>query len=112
MIGKNILGSSYNKVIQAYQRNSSTHDSEIVKDYFPTAADFARFSEAGNQYECLEINQKRRWCDAQLTDMLKQNSKYLNLSEMSVEKRNLADPTDSAGNRRQYPPIESGVGIG
>nr|WP_320024125.1 transposase [uncultured Acetobacterium sp.] len=80
--------SSYEKVIQAYQENSTTLDSEILKDYFPTAADFVRFTEEENQDECLEINQKTRWCDAQLSDMLKQNSEYQNLGELSVEKRN------------------------
>lgn len=80
--------SSYDKVIQAYERNSPTLDIEIIKDYFPTAVDFARFSEEENQDECLEINQKIRWCDSQLTDMLRHNSEYQNLGELSVEKRN------------------------
>ncbi|MEL7661114.1 hypothetical protein [Acetobacterium wieringae] len=51
-------------------------------------ADFVRFSEKENQDECLEINQKSRLSDAQLTDILRQNSKYQNLGELSVEKRN------------------------
>lgn len=80
--------SSYEKVIQAYQVNSTTLDIEIIKDYFPTAADFVRFSEEENQDECLEINQKIRWCDSQLADMLRQNSEYQNLGELSVDKRN------------------------
>ncbi|MBU4438706.1 MAG: transposase [Acetobacterium sp.] len=80
--------SSYNKVIQAYQVNSTTLDIEIIKDYFPTVVDFVRFTEEENQDECLEINQKTRWCDAQLSDMLKQNSEYQNLGELSVDKRN------------------------
>lgn len=80
--------SSFDKVIRAYQRNSSTLDIEIIKDYFPTVADFVRFSEEENQDECLEINQKTRWCDTQLTDMLKQNIEYQNLVEQTVEKRN------------------------
>ncbi|MBI4857761.1 MAG: transposase [Acetobacterium woodii] len=80
--------SSYDKVIQAYQVNSTTLDIEIIKDYFPTAADFVRFSEEENQDECLEINQKIRWCDSQLADMLRQNSEYQNLGELSVDKRN------------------------
>ena len=51
-------------------------------------ADFVRFSEKENQDECLEINQKSRLSDAQLTDMLRQNCEYQNLGELSVEKRN------------------------
>ena len=80
--------SSYDKVIQAYQGNSTVLDIEIIKDYFPTVADFIRFSEEENQDECLEINQKIRWCDSQLSDMLRHNSEYQNLGELSVEKRN------------------------
>ena len=80
--------SSYDKVIQAYQVNSTTLDIEIIKDYFPTVADFVRFSEEENQDKCLEINPKTRLNDVQLTDMLRQNGKYLNLGELSVEKRN------------------------
>jgi hypothetical protein len=80
--------SSYDKVIQAYQGNPTVLDIEIIKDYFPTVADFVRFSEEENQDRCLEINLKTRWSDAQLTDMLRQNSEYQNLGELSVEKRN------------------------
>nr|WP_320024129.1 transposase [uncultured Acetobacterium sp.] len=80
--------SSYDKVIQGYQGNSTALDSEILKDYFPTVVDFVRFSEEENQDECLEINQKTKLSDAQLTDILRQNSEYRNLGELSVEKRN------------------------
>ncbi len=80
--------SSYDKVIQAYQRDSSTLDIEIIKDYFPTAADFVHFSNEENQDDFLEINQKTRWYNAQLTDMLRQNSEYQDLGEQSFEKRN------------------------
>ncbi|KAF5087842.1 Transposase IS200 like protein [anaerobic digester metagenome] len=80
--------SSYDKIIQAYQVNSTTLDIEIIKDYFPTAADFAHFSKEENKDECLEINPKIRRCDSQLADMLRQNSEYQNLGELSVEKRN------------------------
>ena len=51
-------------------------------------ADFVRFSEKETQDECLEINQKSRLSDAQLTDMLSQKSGCQNLGELSVEKRN------------------------
>ena len=80
--------SSYDKVIQAYQGNSTVLDIEIIKDYFPTVADFVRFSEEENQDRCLEINPKTRWSDVQLTDKLRQNSEYQNLSELPFEKRN------------------------
>ncbi|MBC3888422.1 transposase [Acetobacterium paludosum] len=80
--------SSYDKVIQAYQGNSTVLDIEIIKDYFPTVADFVRFSEEENQDKCLEINPKTRWSDAQLTDKLRQNSEYKNLGELPFEKRN------------------------
>ncbi|WP_414150957.1 hypothetical protein ACIZ62_18890 [Acetobacterium carbinolicum] len=79
--------SSYDKVIQAYQINSSKLNIEIIKDYFPSSADFVRFSEEENQDDFLEINQKTRWCNAQLTDMLRQNSEYQDLGEQSFEKR-------------------------
>lgn len=36
----------------------------------------------------MESNQKAKWCDAQLTDMLRQNSEYQNLGKLSFEKRN------------------------
>lgn len=80
--------SSYDKVIQAYQRNSSILNIEIIKEYFPSSVDFVRFLEQENQDECMEINQKAKWCDAQLTDMLRQNSEYQNLGELLFEKRN------------------------
>lgn len=43
------LWSSYDKVIQGYQGNSTALDVEIIKDYFPTVADFVCFSEKENQ---------------------------------------------------------------
>ncbi|WP_373483524.1 transposase [Acetobacterium sp.] len=80
--------SSYHKMIQAYQGNPTTLDSGIIKDYFPTAADFIRFSEEENQDDCLEIHLKTRTSDELLTAMLKHNSEYRNLGELSVDKRN------------------------
>ena len=80
--------SSYQQIIQAYQGNSSIIDMGIIKDYFPTAADFIRFSEEENQDECLEINLKTKWSDEQLTVLLSKNSEYRNLGELSVDKRN------------------------
>jgi REP element-mobilizing transposase RayT len=68
--------SSYDKIIQGYQGNSTALDSEIIKNYFPTVVNFVRFSEDENQDECLEINQKSRLSDAQLTDLLSQNPEY------------------------------------
>jgi len=62
--------SSYDKIIQGYQGNSTVLDSEIIKDYFPTVADFVRFLEEENQDECLETRSKTRWTDEQLTDLL------------------------------------------
>ncbi|AFA50205.1 hypothetical protein [Acetobacterium woodii] len=41
--------SSYDKVIQGYQGNPIALDVEIIKDYFPTVADFVRFSKKDNQ---------------------------------------------------------------
>jgi hypothetical protein len=46
----------------------------VIKDYFPTAADFVRFSEEENQADCLEINLKIRPSDEQFPDTLSQNS--------------------------------------
>ena len=80
--------SSYQQIIQAYQGNSSIIDRGIIKDYFPTAADFIRFSEEENEDECLEINLKTRCSDEQLTVLLSKNSEYRNLGELSVDKRN------------------------
>ena len=80
--------SNYHKIIQTYQGNATSLDIGIFRDYFPTAADFVRFSEEENQDECLEIHLKTKWSDEQLADMLKQNSEYRNLGELSVEKRN------------------------
>ncbi|MBC3798412.1 REP-associated tyrosine transposase [Acetobacterium tundrae] len=80
--------SSYQQIIQAYQGNSSIIDMGIIKDYFPTIADFIRFSEEENQDECLEINLKTRCSDEQLTVLLSKNPEYRNLGELSVDKRN------------------------
>ena len=60
----------------------------IIKEYFPTAADFIRFSEEENKDECLEINLKTRCSDEQLTDLLSKNPEYRDLGELSVDKRN------------------------
>ena len=60
----------------------------IIKEYFPTAADFIRFSEEENQDECLDNRSKTRWTDERLTDLLSQNPEYRNLGELSVDKRN------------------------
>jgi len=80
--------SSYQQIIQAYQGNSSIIDMGIIKDYFPTAVDFIRFSEEENQDECLEINLKTRCSDEQLTVLLSKNPEYRNLGDLSVDKRN------------------------
>ncbi|WP_373483530.1 hypothetical protein [Acetobacterium sp.] len=87
-------------------------DSGIIKDYFQTAGDFVRFSEEENQDVCLEIHPKTRWSEELLTDMLKHNRQYRNLGELSDNKGNLADLTDSAGKRWQYRPVEPGAGTG
>ncbi len=79
--------SSYHKMIQVDQGNPAILDSGIIKDYFPTVADFIRFSEEENQDDCLESHPKTRWSDELLTDMLKHNSEYQNLSELSIDKR-------------------------
>ena len=85
---KDYSWSSYQQIIQTYQGNSSRIDMGIIKDYFPTTADFIRFSEEENQDECLEINLKTRCSDEQLTELLSQNPEYRKLGELPVDKRN------------------------
>ena len=80
--------SSYNQIRLAYQGKATSLDSGIIKDYFPTEADFIRFSEEENQDECLDNRSKTRWTDERLTDLLSQNPEYRNLGELSVDKRN------------------------
>ncbi|WP_296561632.1 transposase [uncultured Acetobacterium sp.] len=63
--------SSYHPIRQVYQGKATALDSEIIKDYFPTEADFIRFSEEENQDQCLESYLKIRWSDAHLTDVRK-----------------------------------------
>lgn len=52
--------SSYHKITKAYQRNQSTLNIGIIKDNFPTVADFVRFSEEEKQDDCLEIHLKNQ----------------------------------------------------
>lgn len=80
--------SSYPQFIQSYQGKATSVDSEIIKDYFPTEADFIRFSEEENQDECLDVCPKTRWTDEQLMDVVRQKPEYRNLGELSVDKRN------------------------
>jgi hypothetical protein len=66
--------SSYHQIRQAYHGKATSLDSGIIKDYFPTEADFIRFSEEENQDECLDIRPKTRWTAERLTDLLSQNT--------------------------------------
>lgn len=66
--------SSYHQIRQPYHGKATSLDSGIIKDYFPTEADFIRFSEEENQDECLDNRSKTRWTDERLTDLLSQNS--------------------------------------
>ena len=82
------MRSSYHQIRQPYHGKATALDSGIVKDYFPTEADFIRFSEEENQDECLDIRSKMRWTDERLTDLVNHNPEYRNLGELSVDKRN------------------------
>lgn len=80
--------SSYEKIVQAYQGNSTMLDIGIIKDYFPTGADFVKFSETENCDECLEIDLKDRWNDERLMELLRQNNEYQNIEALPIDKRN------------------------
>lgn len=85
---KNVRGAVAISIRQSFQGKVTALDSGIIKNYFPTEADFIRFSEQENQDECLDTGSKERWTDERLIDLVSQNPEYQNLVEVSVDKRN------------------------